>query len=244
MQHGMSYYRDEALRRIREEYPDADESCITDRYEIGYWNGEESFIDRMASFEYPGTAYPGPVNVTEEEMIGILVRDGIGKMESEGRIRIRARGPEDGNGMSALMIRKMTAEDMEPLCRLLADPEVMKYLEPPFTEEQTAKFLEQAGLSDPPLVYAVEKEGEFIGYVIYHDYDDESMEIGWVLDRRCWGGGIASLLTERLAEEAAAIGKHAVIECVPEQKATARIAEKNGFAFMGVNEDGLAVFRL
>lgn len=33
----------------------------------------------------------------------------------------------------ALHIRRLTAEDLEPLHRLLSNPAVMRYLEPPFT---------------------------------------------------------------------------------------------------------------
>jgi len=40
-----------------------------------------------------------------------------------------------------------------------------------------------------PLIYAVETANrDFVGYVIYHDYDKESKEIGWVLRRAFWAG--------------------------------------------------------
>ena len=87
-----------------------------------------------------------------------------------------------------LMIRKMTDQDLEPLCVLLSDPDVMRYLEPPYSNEQTRKFLSIA-MSDHPPVYAVDLNGCFIGYVIYHLYEKDSMEIGWVLLREHWGKG-------------------------------------------------------
>lgn len=142
-----------------------------------------------------------------------------------------------------MKIRKMSLSDVEPLYRLLSDPKVMEFLEPPYSREQAEQFLIEAGLPEKPLVYAVEKDGCFIGYVIYHDYDEESMEIGWVLAPSCWGQGIASALTAQLIEETERIGKHAVIECVPEQKSTIRIAGKFGFQNCGT-EEGLLVFRL
>lgn len=43
----------------------------------------------------------------------------------------------------ALHIRRLTAEDLEPLHRLLSDPAVMRYLEPPFTRAQTEAFLQR-----------------------------------------------------------------------------------------------------
>lgn len=141
-----------------------------------------------------------------------------------------------------IQIRKMTMDDLGPLHRLLSDPETMRYLEPPFSMEQTEKFLAEAGLGDPPLVYAVMVRERFAGYVIYHPYDEGSMEIGWVLLPEYRGKGYASELTRILSERAEREGKQAVIECVPEQKVSKRIAEKNGFVYCG-RTDGLDVYR-
>lgn len=99
------------------------------------------------------------------------------------------------------------------------------------------------GLAEPPLVYGTEEGGRLLGYVIYHAYDPDSMELGWVLSPDCWGKGYASRLTDRLVELAHRAGKTAVIECVPEQTATRHIAEKKGFAYVG-RTDGLEVYRL
>lgn len=142
-----------------------------------------------------------------------------------------------------LRVRKMTAADAEPLYGLLSDPGVMKCLEPPYTREQTERFLIKAGLPEIPLICAAEKDERFIGYVIFHDSDEESIEIGWVLAPSCRGQGIASAFTARMPERIRQPGRHAVIECVPEQRSTVRIAERFGFRCSGV-EEGLTVFRL
>lgn len=89
-----------------------------------------------------------------------------------------------------LKIRPMTERDFPALAALLADEEVMRYLEPPFSPEKAARFLRAAGLSDPPLIYAAEDDESFIGYVIDHDYDEKSREIGWVLKREAWGAAM------------------------------------------------------
>ncbi len=140
-------------------------------------------------------------------------------------------------------IRPFAKEDLEPLHELLSDPEVMKYLEPPFTHKQTECFLKTQGLIPSPRILAVDdKNHSFIGYVIFHDYDDTSKEIGWVLKKEIWGHGMASLLTKQLVAMAASEGKDAVIECIPEQQATRTIAEKHGFQKIGENE-GLDIYR-
>lgn len=142
-----------------------------------------------------------------------------------------------------ITIRKMQPGDADALYRLLSDPEVMRYLEPPFDRAQTEDFLRRAGLAEPPLVYAAEENGNFIGYVIYHTYDAESVEIGWVPLPDYWGRGYASALTDQLIDMARQEQKNVVIECAPAQAASMRIAVKKGFRDCGIC-DGLAVYRL
>ena len=144
----------------------------------------------------------------------------------------------------SMTIRKMVPDDLQPLHQLLSDPRAMQYLEPPYSLEQTRRFLQEAGLSPAPLIRAVESDTDgFMGYVIYHDYDEKSVEIGWVLARHLWGRGYASQLTGQLIAMAAAEKRDVVIECVPEQKATQAIAKKYGFSYAG-ESDGLLVYRL
>ena len=142
-----------------------------------------------------------------------------------------------------ITIRSMQPGDADALHRLLSDPDTMRYLEPPFDRAQSDDFLRRAGVPKPPLVYAAEENGVFMGYVIYHAYDEQSVEIGWVLLPDYWGRGYASALTERLIGRARQELKSVVIECAPAQAATKRIAVKKGFRACG-NCDGLAVYRL
>lgn len=140
-------------------------------------------------------------------------------------------------------IRPMTMDDLPALQELLGDERVMRYLEPPFPPEKARAFLEQAGLSAPPRILAAEDEaGRFLGYVIRHPYDQSSMEIGWVLRPDAWGKGYASALTRLLVDEAERGGTDLVLECLPEQAATRRIAGKFGFEPAGAREE-LLLFR-
>lgn len=141
------------------------------------------------------------------------------------------------------LIRKMTLADLNDLYALLSDSEVMRYIEPPFSKEQTVRFLMDAGLSEKPLVYAVENSGSFIGYVIFHDYDEDNMEIGWLLKRDVWGKGYASILTKMLIDESRKLRKGTIIECDPRQTVTEHIAKKYGFVFSG-KRDGCDVYKL
>lgn len=143
-----------------------------------------------------------------------------------------------------LRLRTMRCGDLEELYALLSDAEVMRWLEPPFTREQAERFLQQAGLSDPPLIYAAENaEGEFLGYAIYHDYDDHSRELGWVLRQSAWRKGYAGEMTALLTALARREGKDAVIECAPGQTVSAHIARRHGFSYEG-RADGCDSYRL
>lgn len=145
-----------------------------------------------------------------------------------------------------LLVRPFVPEDEPALHRVLSHPEVMRFIQPPFTPEQTLAFLRQAGLCVPPLVYALtlRETGALIGHLIWHPYGQNSYELGWVLRRDSWGQGIASELTEALIGEARRSGiPGIVLECAPEQEASRHIAAKFGFRFAGGLE-GLEVYRL
>ena len=145
-----------------------------------------------------------------------------------------------------LIIRDFTLDDSVDLCEVLSNQEVMKYIEHPFTMEQTKEFIKAAGLCEPPLVYALvyKETGKVIGHVIFHLYEEDSYEIGWIVHQDYWGIGIADEVTKALIEEAKNRNVNSlVIECDPEQVASKRIALKNHFIYDG-EEDGCDVFRL
>lgn len=142
-----------------------------------------------------------------------------------------------------LAIRRFKEMDMENLFRLLSDPEVMRYIEPPYTREQTASFLHSVALRQAPLIWAVDDLcDKFVGYVIFHPYDDSSYEIGWLLRKEHWHKGYATELTRALIEAGEKLQKDLVIECHPEQAATVKIALGNGFAYVG-KENGCNLYR-
>ena len=137
-----------------------------------------------------------------------------------------------------LLVRRLTEEDTEALNAVLSDPAVMRFIEPPFSMEQTAAFIREAGLREPPLVYAViwKQTGELIGHLIWHSWDETAMELGWILRRDCWGRGIAKELSAAILAQA---DRDVVIECSPEQITTRHIAESFGFELRSSTEDRL-----
>lgn len=142
-----------------------------------------------------------------------------------------------------LTLRTLAPSDEDDLYALLSDPRVMRYLQEPFSRPAAKAFLYQAGMTVPPLIYAVEDDsGSFLGYAIYHAYDGYAMEIGWVLKPGVWGRGYACRMTGLLLALARRSGKGAVIECSPNQQVSRHIAEKYGFACAGT-VDGCLVYQ-
>ena len=146
-----------------------------------------------------------------------------------------------------LLLRPLREDDLSALAEVLGDPEVMRYIEAPFSRSATAEFIRrQAAKAEPDVLAVVRKgDGRCIGHLIWHPWDDAgAYELGWILRRDCWGRGYASELTEALLayarqEEIPAV----ILESVPEQAATCRIAEKYGFRCAG-SAGGLALYRL
>lgn len=142
-----------------------------------------------------------------------------------------------------LIVRKFEEKDLENLYLLLSNKDVMKYLEKPFTREHTKEFLNNNGLTDTPRIYAVEHNKIFVGYIIYHDYDVDSVEIGWVLLPSFWNNGFASELTEKMIKIAKRNNKKVIIECDKEQITTILIARKLNFLFVKY-VGNLCIFKL
>ena len=104
-----------------------------------------------------------------------------------------------------LLLRRWREEDLGAYARICADAEVMRYLMggggSPITREQSeeqfesfVRHWEERGFG----LWAVEERasGNFIGRIGLMRHDDwpgqDKTEVSWVLDRSCWGRGIAT----------------------------------------------------
>lgn len=144
------------------------------------------------------------------------------------------------------LIRNMKMKDADDLYQALSDQRVMMYVEQPFDMERTKQFIQSAGLCEPPLVYSIvwKMTGKVIGHAIYHSYEKNDYEIGWVLNKDYWGMGIADELTKELIRCARNLGvKSCIIECDERQIASQKIAVKNGFVYED-QSDNLQRYRL
>ncbi len=140
-------------------------------------------------------------------------------------------------------VRRFRPGDLTDLWAILRDPAVMRHIEPPYSLERASEFLQVNGLYSPCRIYALTDENDrVIGQIIFHPYDDDAWEIGWILRRDFWGRGLASAVTAALVERCRRTGvKRCVIECDPAQSVTRHIAEKCVF-IRREDRDGLAFY--
>jgi len=137
-----------------------------------------------------------------------------------------------------LLLRQFFPNDLDALAALMSDAQFMRFSIGPYSREQTKAFLERilAGYRDHlPSQFAVihRADKKLIGYCgFFRQIVDniEEVEIGYRLDPGYWGRGLAT-------EAARVVRDHAfnnlnldhVISLIhPDNKASRRVAEKNG----------------
>ena len=131
-----------------------------------------------------------------------------------------------------LYVRRFEEDDADMLYEVLSDPDVMEYIEEPFDREKTKHFIQEYGCSEEPAVYAVirREDERLIGHLIFHVYDEDASEIGWVLAQDCWQNGYATELTAACVSYAKEHGiRELVMECDKKQRITVHIADAFGF---------------
>ncbi|MBP3398936.1 MAG: GNAT family N-acetyltransferase [Erysipelotrichaceae bacterium] len=132
------------------------------------------------------------------------------------------------------LIRNMMMSDADDLYQVLSDESVMVFIESIFDMKRTKDFVKSAGLCEPPLVYAIvwEATDKVIGHAIFHPYEKNDYEIGWILNKDYWGMGIADEVTKGLIKHAKQLdAESCVIECDERQSASKKIAINNGFVY-------------
>jgi ribosomal-protein-alanine N-acetyltransferase len=145
-----------------------------------------------------------------------------------------------------LRLRQWREGDLDAYARICADPEVMRYMgSGPLTRAETERRVkgivrswEERGFG----LWAVEykETGTFIGRIglLYHEdwsEDEHKTEVGWLLDRSCWGKGLATEgATASVRYGFEGLGLERIISiALPQNVASRRVMEKTGLTLRG-----------
>jgi ribosomal-protein-alanine N-acetyltransferase len=139
-----------------------------------------------------------------------------------------------------LTLRRFMEDDLDALSVLMSDAQFMQFSLGPYSRDQTAVFLERvfAGYRDQvPSQFAatVRAENKLIGYCgFFRQMVDgvEEIEIGYRLDSKYWGRGLATEAAQAVRDHAFSdLGLDHVISLIhPDNIASRRVAEKNGMS--------------
>lgn len=164
-----------------------------------------------------------------------------------------------------LLVRPCTDADFAGLYRTFSDPETMRYIRAPFTEEQqlrermamwTEYSRQRPGLGTFVLAWkesglsagALAEEGVFAGSCVArqvgYDTASEEYEIGYILAPEYWGQGLASELVPPLSRYCfqQSPAQHLVAFTDPDNAASQRVLVKGGFRYIGTRQtaDGVS----
>ena len=144
-----------------------------------------------------------------------------------------------------LIIKPSKFEDLDNLCVLQSDPDVMKYIgQGVRSPEEVKKWFEKTLLHHQKHGFSFgsvfeKASGDFIGQagIMYLDYDDSQpdIEVGYRLSKKCWNNGYATELSRALIAwgfENLSVNKLvAVIN--PGNERSRRVLEKIGMHYIG-----------
>ena len=139
----------------------------------------------------------------------------------------------------APLLRQWRDDDLPAIVEMNSDPEVMRYLLAPLSQEESVAMLARlrAGITERGWgLWAVEVDGELAGYTglaapSFTAPFTPCVEIGWRLRRRFWGRGLATAAA-RLAEHYAweQLKLHELVSfTVPANERSRRVMERLGF---------------
>jgi len=142
-----------------------------------------------------------------------------------------------------LILRPIVPEDTEPFARMVADPEVVRFIGDGTTAtlEETREWVERSirrnasgGFDKRTVVLA--EDGSVIGWCGIAVWTIDGVverELGYVLAREHWGRGFATEAATAMRDHAlSTFGQRRLIALIhPDNAASRRVAGKLGFAF-------------
>jgi RimJ/RimL family protein N-acetyltransferase len=134
-----------------------------------------------------------------------------------------------------LIIRKYEEKDLDDLYEYLSDEEVVRF-EPysALSLEETKKNLEWRVSSDEIFAIELKSTGKMIGNVFLGKRECETLELGYVLNRKFWGNGYAFEACYAMCANVFSNGTHRIeANCDPLNSASWKLLEQLGFVREG-----------
>lgn len=153
-----------------------------------------------------------------------------------------------------LICRRWLASDIDAIFEVYSDPEVARWIDDgsPITAEECRAWLDVTGRNYLKRGYGMfalqdKENGDVAGFVgLVHPAGQIDAEIKYAFRQLHWGRGLASeVVKATVSYGAGAHGLTKIIATVaPQNKASQRVLEKAGFAFVEerIDEDGASEF--
>lgn len=153
-----------------------------------------------------------------------------------------------------LILRSYKESDLDDLYEYLSDEEVVRF-EPykPMTREETRGNLQWRMETDEMIAIELKDNHKMIGNIYLGKREFDSLELGYVMNKKYWGKGYAKEACEALVNQAFANGIHRIFaECDPKNPNSWRLLERLGFAkeahlkenvYFWKGEDGMPIWK-
>ena len=133
-------------------------------------------------------------------------------------------------------LKYLTNDDFAALCKIVSDEESMKYFGPTMNQAQASAFFKTYALNELPIIYGIDDGKEIIGLYVYRKYDENSVEIGWVLDSNYKFQGVLIEITQELLNVLKKNHIDCILKCKMSDTTSQAIASHFGFLYVATNK--------